>query len=216
MSDNLRRRLLGDLLKALRELKWLSPEQDYRTIQELVHLALVGGPDVQPPLMRDVQIMDLLEFGRSVHAEMAAITDAANRGISIAGSVLYTTTFPCHLCARHIVSSGIKKVVYIEPFPKSLVFELYSDSISVENVDERKVSFVPFVGVAPRMFLDLFSMAGVERKNPDGTVGAWDKGNAVPKFTKTLRPAHMIIAGESAAFRRFAHLMRTKRLMKPS
>lgn len=113
MSDNLRRRLLGDLLKALRVLGWISAEQDYRSIQDLVQLALVAGPDGQPPLMRDLQLMDLLEFGRSVHAELTAITDAANRGVSVAGSFLYTTTFPCHICARHIVSSGIKKVIYI-------------------------------------------------------------------------------------------------------
>ncbi|MDN3612645.1 hypothetical protein QWZ16_23945 [Vibrio ostreicida] len=26
--------------------------------------------------------------------------------------------FPCHNCAKHIVASGIKRVVYVEPYPK--------------------------------------------------------------------------------------------------
>src|SRR5262249_10841871 len=45
---------------------------------------------------------DLIEFVRAVHAEMAAVTDAARRGVSVAGCVLYVTTFPCHHCARHL------------------------------------------------------------------------------------------------------------------
>ena len=68
---------------------------------------------------------DLLEFGRMVHAEMAALMDAARRGISVKGCLMYVTTFPCHMCARHIIAAGIQKVIYIEPYPKSKVGELY-------------------------------------------------------------------------------------------
>src|SRR5205823_8721516 len=60
------------------------------------------------------QIRNLIEFGRAVHAEMAALIDAARRGVSVAGCTMYVTTFPCHLCARHIVAAGIKRLVYIE------------------------------------------------------------------------------------------------------
>lgn len=55
-----------------------------------------------------------------MHAEMFAITDAARRGLSVRDATLYCTTFPCHMCARHIIASGIRKVVYIEPYPKSM------------------------------------------------------------------------------------------------
>ena len=73
---------------------------------------------------------------------------------------LYCTTFPCHNCAKHIVAAGIKRVVYVEPYPKSKAKELHSDSIEIDNDthESDKVDFVPFVGVGSRRFIDLFSM----------------------------------------------------------
>ena len=70
--------------------------------------------------MENARFRNLIEFSRVVHAEMHAITEASRLGRSISGSTLYCTTFPCHLCARHIISSGIRCVVYIEPYPKRL------------------------------------------------------------------------------------------------
>ncbi|MFH1867129.1 MAG: dCMP deaminase family protein [Patescibacteria group bacterium] len=53
------------------------------------------------------------------HAEMNAITNAADAGISIANSTLFVTLSPCLECAKHIVNSiGIKKVVYLEKYSK--------------------------------------------------------------------------------------------------
>ena len=52
----------------------------------------------------DSRIMDLLEFGRIIHAEMSAICDAARKGLSVEDGILYCTAFPCHLCAKHIVA----------------------------------------------------------------------------------------------------------------
>lgn len=77
-----------------------------------------------------------IDYIRAVHAEMAALTDAARHGVSTKGCVLYTTTFPCHDCAKHIVASGIQRVVYVEPYPKSLVQEFYSDSITADSGNE--------------------------------------------------------------------------------
>lgn len=74
--------------------------------------------------------MNVIEFGRDAHAEMEAIL-AARAGISVKGRDLYSTTFPCHNCAKLIISAGINRVVYIEPYPKSLAIELHGDSISV-------------------------------------------------------------------------------------
>jgi cytidine deaminase len=120
-------------------------------------------------LRRDLlqtEIGDLIEFVRAVHAEMAALMDAARRGISVADSVLYATTFPCHHCARHVVASGIKRVVYVTPYPKSLADGLHDDSIVVDpphrKRSRRRVAFEPFVGVGPRRYLQLFDMP--ERK----------------------------------------------------
>ena len=48
---------------------------------------------------------------------------------------MFVTTFPCHYCARHIVSAGIDEVQYIEPYPKSQAIGLHRDSIEPEKVD---------------------------------------------------------------------------------
>jgi deoxycytidylate deaminase len=70
-------------------------------------------------LIKDSQLMDILEFGRMIHAEMSAISDAARLGRETKATILFSTTFPCHICAKHIVSAGIGRVVFLEPYPKS-------------------------------------------------------------------------------------------------
>ncbi len=97
-----------------------------------------------------------MEFGRIVHAEMSAITDAARRGLSVKDATLYCTTFPCHMCARHILAAGIMRVVYIEPYPKSMAKELYKGSLNVDDdpeADKKSVAFRPFVRhIAPPVY----------------------------------------------------------------
>lgn len=59
-----------------------------------------------------------LDLCRAIHAEERAILQVARLGgQSLEGSVLYTTTFPCQLCAKKIVEVGISKVVYISAYP---------------------------------------------------------------------------------------------------
>jgi deoxycytidylate deaminase len=103
-------------------------------------------------------LSSITEFGRAVHAEMEALSSCARKGISPRGGTLYTTTFPCHNCAKHIVASGIERVVYVEPYPKSQAGELHEDSIDLEGRADGKVKFQPFVGIGSRRFMDLFSM----------------------------------------------------------
>lgn len=99
----------------------------------------------------------LIEYSRSIHAEMEAILGVAREGRhSLVGSTLYVTTYPCHNCARHIVATGIKEVVYIEPYLKSLAIDLHSDAVSEVRTDDRHVIFSQFDGIAPRNFLRFF------------------------------------------------------------
>jgi dCMP deaminase len=53
-----------------------------------------------------------IELATSLHAEAGLIADAARQGISLEGSELFVTTFPCPPCAKLIAYSGIKKVYY--------------------------------------------------------------------------------------------------------
>lgn len=113
--------------------------------------------------LNNSQFMDALEYGRIVHAEMNAITDAARLGIGISGGTLYCTTFPCHMCSKHVVSSGLAQVVFLEPYPKSLTADLHSDSVKIEGTARGRyetfpsVNFVPFFGITPRRYRELFS-----------------------------------------------------------
>ena len=108
--------------------------------------------------LENTRVDQLTEFGRAVHAEMAAILDAARRGQAIRGATLYTTTFPCHTCAKHIVGAGLIQVVYIAPYPKSMAGDLHKDSIAIDPSDEPrdKVVFRPFVGDLAREILGGF------------------------------------------------------------
>jgi deoxycytidylate deaminase len=91
---------------------------------------------------------------------MEALLSAARNGIAIRGGTLYTTTYPCHNCAKHIVAAGIKKVKFVEPYPKSYATKMHSDSIESNGEGGTdKVRFEPFVGIGPRRFVDLFSMS---------------------------------------------------------
>lgn len=53
-----------------------------------------------------------------VHAEINAICKAAAHGGGINGATMYSTTIPCIECAKAIIQSGIKRVVYREPYNK--------------------------------------------------------------------------------------------------
>ncbi len=128
----------------------------------------------------DSQFMDALEYGRVIHAEMSAICDAARLGRSTQDSILFSTTFPCHLCAKHIVGAGIRKVVFLEPYPKSLAADLHGDAISIEGSDRGKyqdypaVEFTHFFGISPRRYREFFERA--KRKNERRDFVQWRDG----------------------------------------
>lgn len=60
------------------------------------------------------------EVCRAICAEQLAITEAARNGIELDGAVAYITTYPCHICAKMLVSSGISEIVYDEDYPDEL------------------------------------------------------------------------------------------------
>lgn len=51
-----------------------------------------------------------------LHAEANAITKIARSGNSSEGATLYVTASPCIECAKLIIQSGIKRVVYAEKY----------------------------------------------------------------------------------------------------
>ncbi len=177
-GDEMKRVQFAEILESLQKHGWFTGERAKADAGDLVKEALL--------LVKSSRLMSLIEFGRCVHAEMAALLDAASRGVAVKNSTMYTTTFPCHDCARHIVASGIKRVAYIEPYPKSLALDFHKDSIIVDPHEEipRKVRFEQFVGIAPTRYMDLFTAN--ERKGIDGGLIPWDKSHALPRYAQPV------------------------------
>ncbi len=171
-SDRMRRNLLSDVLSRLKTLNILNEDCD-----DPNHLLDAGSPSFE--ILRKAQLFDTIDFIRAVHAEASALLGSSG---SPRGSTIYVTTFPCHECARHIVYSGVERVVYIHPYPKSLVTELFRDSISVdgENGREGKVRFVPFTGISPSIYQQIFLLSTKTRKENDGTLRQWNAAQSSP------------------------------------
>lgn len=160
-----------------------------RELAEKIASAVNGAQDEAPQIVENTMdggVANLIEFSRSVHAEMEAIVSVARLGNgSTVESTLFTTTFPCHNCARHIVAAGVTTVYYVEPYSKSLALDLHSDSISLSEGATDKVRFLQYEGFAPKTSLRLFSSAGRERKSGGKFVEA-NPASAKPIFATPL------------------------------
>jgi len=150
--------------------------------KEIVEEMLSGSEFRQT--LKQAGFLDITEFGRAVHAEMAALMSCASRGVPTQGLTLFCTTFPCHNCTKHLVAAGVQHVVFIEPYPKSRAMELHSDAISL-SAEQGKVRFRPFVGIGPKRYVELFVLrdiagGGVARKGEDGKVVGWSRQGQRP------------------------------------
>ena len=68
------------------------------------------------------------ELCRAVHAEQNVIIQAAKHGISLDGALLYCTTFPCNICAKMLINTGIKYVFYSEPYVDEEAARVFSEA----------------------------------------------------------------------------------------
>ncbi len=158
-------RVVQELLERLASRGWLAG--DFANLDGVQLMELAAQPDdTGDSLLRGARASALIEFTRCMHAEQAAIVNAARSGVSTEGSILFCTTFPCHECAKVIVGAGVVEVRYIEPYPKSLVSRLYRDMIDTApplqggpGLVGGKVPFRPFVGIAPRRYERAFVAA---------------------------------------------------------
>ena len=99
---------------------------------------------------RIAEIGKNLDLCRAIHAEERAIIQLAKRGgTSIGDNILYTTTFPCILCAKKIIEVEIiKEVWYIEPYPYREARDLLLKA---------KIGLKKFKGVKSKAFYNLYS-----------------------------------------------------------
>lgn len=176
-----------------------SNAKEINAIAEEISKEIVVGKKEQNVVKEKLlsgRLKSITEYGRVVHAEMEALLSCARNGVSPISGTLYSTTFPCHNCAKHIIAAGIERVVYIEPYPKSKAFEFHSDSISLglQRV-KNHISFEPFVGMGPRRFHEYFSVnLGTRykkiRKDEDGKILPWKPEAAILRVKMT--PSHYL------------------------
>lgn len=89
---------------------------------------------------------------RALHAEENAFLQLAKYGSgeSIIGGTLYSTASPCELCSKKAYQLGIKKIIYIDPYP----------GIAKENIlssGEFSPSITLFTGVIGTSFHKLYT-----------------------------------------------------------
>jgi deoxycytidylate deaminase len=184
--------VLAELIDKMRKKDWLQAKLAENSSSDLAGMLL--------PDLKRTRFMEIGEFSRPVHAEMAALIDSARRGVAVNGHAMYVTTFPCHNCAKHIIAAGLRKVVYLEPYPKSRADKLYSEEIVLESVEGKieqgKVVFSAFAGIAPRQYGILFSMS--ERGAKKGrSIKAWESERRSLSPLYVMRNASLaFLAGE--------------------
>ena len=192
-SGHEKQEVLADTLRILGDADWLSPEKA-AIVKPQVEGPTDGSSSDVPQLSgrtdfdrlvmtamtvfeeKKSRLLDLIEFQRPVHAEMSAITDAARRGIPIQGATLYTTTYPCHLCAKNVFASGIAQVYYIAPYPKSRATAMYAASAGAVQ---------PFNGTGPQAYRRLFLDRELPVADKMGQIAPPDMLKAIPRITAT-------------------------------
>ncbi|PKP91970.1 MAG: deoxycytidylate deaminase [Alphaproteobacteria bacterium HGW-Alphaproteobacteria-14] len=173
-NDVLKKEVVRDLLERLEAGGMLSERAAEiggasNIVDALIRPATQGSPEGHGCLS-GAAVMELTEYGRVVHAEMCAICDAARLGRSVKGAVLYCTTFPCHNCTKHLLAAGISRVVYMEPYPKSKAKVLHQNEIEIERTIPSRVSFMPFLGISPLRYRDIFEKG---KRKKDGLALRW-------------------------------------------
>lgn len=98
------------------------------------------------------------------------------------------------------MASGIKRVVYVEPYPKSKAKLLHPDSICVDPTvpSTDLVNFEPFEGVSPRQYQEIFDSADL-RKDADGRAVEWRLNSGTPRILR-FRNTYMAIEDAIVAF----------------
>jgi cytidine deaminase len=184
-NDKMKRIFVRDVIKKLQINAWLREDLCNTSDETLADRALA---DEESAPLRHAQLLEIIDYGRAVHAEMDAITCAARLGTSVRHGILYTTTSPCHNCAKHILAAGLDKVFFIEPYPKSYAEELYGDHIrfdsSIPTPYSTFVEFIPYLGIAPRQYTHLFSIGDSARK-VNGMALRWNPANSAPREIDT-------------------------------
>ena len=70
----------------------------------------------------------------TIHAEQNAISDCAKRGVSCFDCDAYITHYPCIICTRMLLASGIKTIKYINNYKNDELVEKFCQQCNVNIV----------------------------------------------------------------------------------
>ena len=68
----------------------------------------------------------------TIHAEQNCIADCAKRGVSSEGCIAYITHYPCIICCRLLLASGIKSIKYINNYKNDELVEYFCKNMNIE------------------------------------------------------------------------------------
>ena len=68
----------------------------------------------------------------TIHAEQNAIADCAKRGVQCKDSTAYITHYPCIICTRILLASGISKIKYINDYKNDKLVDYFCKQTNVE------------------------------------------------------------------------------------
>ena len=71
----------------------------------------------------------------TIHAEQNAICDCAKRGVSCNESVAYITHYPCLICTRLLLASGISKIYYVHEYKIDNLVEIFANQKRVDIIN---------------------------------------------------------------------------------
>tara|TARA_E500000178_G_C17031353_1_gene760737 strand:- start:282 stop:710 length:429 start_codon:yes stop_codon:yes gene_type:complete len=78
----------------------------------------------------------------TVHAEQNAIADCAKRGVSCDEATAYVTHYPCIICARLLLASGIRCIKYINNYKNDELVNIFTDQLEIPVIKlEKKLNF---------------------------------------------------------------------------
>ena len=68
----------------------------------------------------------------TVHAEQNSICDCSKRGVSCNECIAYITHYPCIICTRILLASGIKEIKYINDYKNDELVEVFCSQMGVQ------------------------------------------------------------------------------------
>jgi dCMP deaminase len=96
----------------------------------------IGCSDDELPWEREGSFLET-KYAYVVHAEPNAIL---NSSVDLAGAKMYVTLYPCNECAKLIIQSGIKEVIYLEhKYPEQDIFKASKKLFDLANIRVRKL-----------------------------------------------------------------------------